>query len=929
MDTAFKAVKYSLPESARDAFSRSHDDWIQKVDQRCRLPRRVSTYSLQQRLCALNAYAARANSYRSRLNGDALAETRLSPEQRAELQTRLIALGLLHGEADGQFGSDTRSAIWSYQEQIGEPPTGFFSAAQRIRLAEGPALPPGPGPGPQPPPDDSPELRASNEKRCQSEDANDRLAACTAIIDDQGKGYKVALADAYDGRCRSYNDQHMYDRAVQDCKAAIARNSRNKYAYNHLGAALTGQGDVQSALAAYSTSINLDPNWIYSHLARGHIYADMGEKDKAKIDFDKVLSVDPSNQQAKDVLGLLQVDSPILMDARLYLDDARQFVSGLKQAPDSISQIANAAVDLEVALKGFNDLAASRAKTRLTDLLVPLPGFQDFVNGRQEDRNRANKERLVTTIEKSTILRACADNYVKSDISNPKNPVANKLRDALDSAVKHQNITEIDKSSGEITDFFQANGIRCELTPAPESGPAVTDKTRPVLEGSSEDMVLLYNSGSSAPSVTKDISGKFVFLTGSASVCFAESPGMDEDRRWFLQRTLRQDGVKEVKEDSSSCDFAKVPMESDFVVFQRGELFKQRKDYINGLTDLLQNEALREYRVVSAAEYNDAVQGMRAQSLQIASDVEFNKRTGFGVIIVTDVGSPACAIAEDRVTELGLPEVLERDKELISRRLRFDWNIVNMTTDSAFVALTRQQCGYAAGDTNTLRTLMLALRRDGKKYEFAPIWFTTEDLIAAGTNEIKRRDALEKAKADQNNINEAQRKQQEAQQQAIEGRLRSENGPRARALRDKIDGVVKVDAFKPLTDKSRKATETQGPFPTFASWLNWRFDDQWETTDVVSEIADFGKVQWNRRTLDGIMVQTTITQKNRIKGVYEKSCFVFGMVDDDEFSMSRDMYGVQCDTSRPTLEDWKSRREFKSLWNAVIASQADLQSGPL
>ena len=308
VDTAFKAVKYSLPESARDAFSRSHDDWIQKVDQRCRLPRRVSTYSLQQRLCALNAYAARANSYRSRLNGDALAETRLSPEQRAELQTRLIALGLLHGEADGQFGSDTRSAIWSYQEQIGEPPTEFFSAAQRIRLAEGPALPPGPGPGPQPPPDDSPELRASNEKRCQSEDANDRLAACTAIIDDQGKGYKVALADAYDGRCRSYNDQHMYDRAVQDCKAAIARNSRNKYAYNHLGAALKGQGDVQSALAAYSTSINLDPNWIYSHLARGHIYADMGEKDKAKIDFDKVLSVDPSNQQAKDVLGLLQVE---------------------------------------------------------------------------------------------------------------------------------------------------------------------------------------------------------------------------------------------------------------------------------------------------------------------------------------------------------------------------------------------------------------------------------------------------------------------------------------------------------------------------------------------------------------------------------------------------------------------------------------------
>ena len=94
---------------------------------------------------------------------------------------------------------------------------------------------------------------------------------------------------------------------MQDCKAAIARNPRNKYAYNNLGAALTGQGDIKNALAAYSTSIDLDPNWIYSRLARGRIYADTGEKDKAKRDFDKVLSVDPSNQQAKDALALLQV----------------------------------------------------------------------------------------------------------------------------------------------------------------------------------------------------------------------------------------------------------------------------------------------------------------------------------------------------------------------------------------------------------------------------------------------------------------------------------------------------------------------------------------------------------------------------------------------------------------------------------------------
>ena len=148
VDTAFTAAKYSLPEAARDAFARAHDGWIQRVNQTCRLSRREPTYSPRQRQCVLNAYAAKANAYRSRLHGDALAETRLSPEDRAELQTRLITLGLLNGAADGEFGSKTRYAIRQFQEQIGEPPTEFLSSAQRIRLTQRP-LPSTPGPIPK------------------------------------------------------------------------------------------------------------------------------------------------------------------------------------------------------------------------------------------------------------------------------------------------------------------------------------------------------------------------------------------------------------------------------------------------------------------------------------------------------------------------------------------------------------------------------------------------------------------------------------------------------------------------------------------------------------------------------------------------------------------------------------------------------------
>jgi tetratricopeptide (TPR) repeat protein len=165
--------------------------------------------------------------------------------------------------------------------------------------------------------------------------------------------------------------------------------------------ALIGLGEVLKALEAFSTSIDLNPNWIYSYLGRGHAYADRGEKEKAKKDFDKVLSIDPTNQQAKDALASLQVDSPTLEDARLYLDDAKQFVSELNQAPASISQIAAAAAELEIALIGFNDGATLQARVHLTDLLVPLTGFQEFLKRRQEDRGRATRDRLVEASEES------------------------------------------------------------------------------------------------------------------------------------------------------------------------------------------------------------------------------------------------------------------------------------------------------------------------------------------------------------------------------------------------------------------------------------------------------------------------------------------------------------------------------------------------
>jgi len=87
---------------------------------------------------------ARAAMLRSRLTGDALAESQLSPEQHAELQEALAQKGFLRadqigsGTHDGEFGPITRKAIKQFQESLSASPSGFLSDDQRSALLERP-----------------------------------------------------------------------------------------------------------------------------------------------------------------------------------------------------------------------------------------------------------------------------------------------------------------------------------------------------------------------------------------------------------------------------------------------------------------------------------------------------------------------------------------------------------------------------------------------------------------------------------------------------------------------------------------------------------------------------------------------------------------------------------------------------------------------
>jgi hypothetical protein len=451
-------------------------------------------------------------------------------------------------------------------------------------------------------------------------------------------------------------------------------------------------------------------------------------------------------------------------------------------------------------------------------------------------------------------------------------------------------------------------------TPAPLSERlGITPKSAFLIDGPADEIALLYNASPSAPSVWVNIRGDIVFQGDTATLCFGQAnPDITMSR--YIERTLGEQGARKIVSGGAPCDLSRAGSTIDVITFQRGELLKQREDYIRALVKLIEGNSFRKYKMIS--DYASHSQQREVRSLQIERDVENDARKGVGVITVSD--SPAVCVINLTPSEQvdGVKELLRRNQDLIAPKLTSDWQFVETTADLAFRGLQRQQCGYVAGQADDLRTLLQALRRDQIiKYSFAPVWFEVKDVEQAtfDTNDARKQEILKKA--EKNRADDAAKalelkrlQDQQSQKSEIERQLRQKNGVRARGLMNGIHDFVRGLAEKRLND-------TNNFFPNYSNWLDRRFRDQWETFNVSSDVADFGTVQWNGRPVDAIIVRSVIQQKNRILGKYEDHCYMFGLVDDREFTMQRDPFAVDCE-SGGAVSKWKVGEKFQSQWNA-------------
>ncbi len=91
-----------------------------------------------------------------------------------------------------------------------------------------------------------------------------------------------------------------------------------------------------------------------------------------------------------------------------------------------------------------------------------------------------------------------------------------------------------------------------------------------------------------------------------------------------------------------------------------------------------------------------------------------------------------------------------------------------MNVGDAFRAVIKQQCGYVAGEATALRTLMLALRRDRKAFEFAPVWFSDKQTHDIGAPLLDAQRRYQEEADRERTQQEEERRRRERQREAIE-----------------------------------------------------------------------------------------------------------------------------------------------------------------
>ncbi len=102
-------------------------------------------------------------------------------------------------------------------------------------------------------------------------------------------------------------------------------------------------------------------------------------------------------------------------------------------------------------------------------------------------------------------------------------------------------------------------------------------------------------------------------------------------------------------------------------------------------------------------------------------------------------------------------------------------------------------------------------------------------------------------------------------------------------------------------------------YPDFTAWLTEKLANHSEIVTIDSSLEDFGTSNFKTRALDTVFSKITLHLQNRMLGEHNDFCFIFGRINDTEFSMRREPAFAKCD-DEASIKAWQDGHQFKSEW---------------
>ena len=130
------------------------------------------------------------------------------------------------------------------------------------------------------------------------------FVGCTEIINDHSAP-RENRAIAYLNRGESYQQKGDDGRALKDLTEALKLNPGLTEAYQIRGIIYLAKDDYDRFAADINEAIKLDPLFVGNYNLLGITYIRIGKKAEAIAEYRKILSIDPTNKDAKEKLKSL------------------------------------------------------------------------------------------------------------------------------------------------------------------------------------------------------------------------------------------------------------------------------------------------------------------------------------------------------------------------------------------------------------------------------------------------------------------------------------------------------------------------------------------------------------------------------------------------------------------------------------------------